>query len=157
MPIRDQEAFLAPGPAAVTFLCNRGANGIDGLVSSGIGAAAASGRPTWVVLGDLCLFHDSNGLAALHDVEAPVRFVVLNNGGGGIFEFLPQAEALDRGEFEALLGTPVGVEIERLAALHEIRYERVEELSQARRDSGAGTRSSRCGPTAARTSSFTAG
>jgi 2-succinyl-5-enolpyruvyl-6-hydroxy-3-cyclohexene-1-carboxylate synthase len=132
MPIRDQEAFVAPGPAAVTFLCNRGANGIDGLVSSGIGAAAASRRPTWVVLGDLCLFHDSNGLAGLRDVEAPVRFVVLNNAGGGIFEFLPQAEALDRGEFEALLGTPAGVEIERLAALHEIRYERLEELSRLR-------------------------
>ena len=137
MPIRDQEAFLAPGPATVTFLCNRGANGIDGLVSSAIGAAAASGRPTWVVLGDLCLFHDSNGLAALHDVEPPVRFVVSNNAGGGIFEFLPQAEALDRGEFEALLGTPVGVEIERLAALHEIRYERVEDLSRLGATAGA--------------------
>ena len=47
------------------FLCNRGANGIDGLISSGIGAAAASGRPTWIVTGDLGLLHDMNGLAAL--------------------------------------------------------------------------------------------
>ena len=80
----------------VRFLCNRGANGIDGLISSGIGAAAASGRPTWIVTGDLGLYHDMNGLAALAGASAPVRIVVLNNGGGGIFEFLPQAEQLDR-------------------------------------------------------------
>ena len=94
MPIRDQEAFLAPGEADVTFLCNRGANGIDGLVSSGIGAAHASGRPTTIVTGDLGLLHDLGGLAALRDVSAPVRIVVIDNDGGGIFGFLPQAEAL---------------------------------------------------------------
>ena len=94
MPIRDQEAFLAAGPADARFLCNRGANGIDGLVSSGIGAAAASGRPTTIVTGDLGLLHDLGGLAALGDVETPVRIVVIDNGGGGIFHFLPQAEAL---------------------------------------------------------------
>jgi 2-succinyl-5-enolpyruvyl-6-hydroxy-3-cyclohexene-1-carboxylate synthase len=128
MPIRDQEAFLPPGPARVRFLCNRGANGIDGLVSSALGAAAASGRPTWVVLGDLGLYHDMNGLAALHGVEAPVRIVVLNNGGGGIFEFLPQAEALDRDEFEALLGTPLNLEIRRIAALYGIEHRPIESL-----------------------------
>ena len=58
MPIRDQEAFLAGGEAEVRFLSNRGANGIDGLISSGIGAATASGRPTWIVTGDLGLHHD---------------------------------------------------------------------------------------------------
>jgi len=129
MPIRDQEAFLAASPAAVHFLCNRGANGIDGFVSSAIGAAAASGRPTWAVLGDLCLMHDLNGLATLRDSGLPIRFVVINNGGGGIFEFLPQAESLDRDEFEALLGTPNRIEIERVAALYGIGYRRVETLT----------------------------
>src|SRR5215211_472672 len=106
MPIRDQEAFVVAGPARVRFLCNRGANGIDGLVSSAIGAAAASGRPAWIVLGDLCLYHDMNGLSALRDASSPVRIVVIDNGGGGIFEFLPQAELIERDEFEALFGTP---------------------------------------------------
>jgi len=129
MPIRDQEAFVAAGRAEVHFLCNRGANGIDGFVSSAIGAAAASGRPTWAVLGDLCLIHDLNGLAVLRDSELPIRFVVINNGGGGIFEFLPQAESLDRDEFEALLGTPSGIEIERVATLFGIGYRRVETLT----------------------------
>ena len=92
---------------------NRGANGIDGLISSGIGAAHASGRPTTIVTGDLGLLHDIGGLAALRDVATPVRIVVIDNDGGGIFHFLPQAEALDADEFEALLGTPRGVDAAR--------------------------------------------
>ena len=130
MPIRDQETFVPAGPAEVRFLCNRGANGIDGLVSSGIGAAAAAGRPTWVLTGDLGLHHDANGLAAAGEADTPVRIVVLNNDGGGIFEFLPQAGQLERGEFEALLGTPRGVDPARLAALHGIRHVRVERLDE---------------------------
>jgi 2-succinyl-5-enolpyruvyl-6-hydroxy-3-cyclohexene-1-carboxylate synthase len=130
MPIRDQEAFLPSGPARVRFLANRGANGIDGLVSSGIGAAAATARPTWIVTGDLGLHHDANGLAALREARAPVRIVVLNNEGGGIFEFLPQAEQLEREEFEALLGTPYGVDPGRLAALYGLPHETVRQLDE---------------------------
>jgi 2-succinyl-5-enolpyruvyl-6-hydroxy-3-cyclohexene-1-carboxylate synthase len=122
MPIRDQESFLAPGGADVRFLANRGANGIDGLVSSAAGAAAASGRPTWLVLGDLALHHDSNGLAALRACPVPVRIVVINNDGGGIFEFLPQADQVSRGEFEAIFGTPTGLEPAALAALHGVEH-----------------------------------
>ena len=92
MPIRDQEAFLPPASADALFLCNRGANGIDGLISSGIGAAHASGRPTTIVTGDLGLLHDLGGLAALRDVSTPVRIVVIDNDGGGIFQ-LPAAGA----------------------------------------------------------------
>ena len=97
MPIRDQEAFLPAGEAEVLFLANRGANGIDGLVSSGIGAAAASGRPTIIVTGDLGLLHDLGGLAAVAEATAPVRIVVVANDGGGIFDFLPQAVPARRG------------------------------------------------------------
>lgn len=128
MPIRDQEAFLRPGPADVLFLANRGANGIDGTVSAAVGAAAASGRPTWLVLGDLALHHDSNGLAALRDCPVPVRIVVLNNDGGGIFEFLPQAGQVARAEFEAAFGTPLGLAVDRLAALYGIEYHRLAEV-----------------------------
>ena len=94
MPIRDQETFLDAGDADVAFLCNRGANGIDGLISSGIGAAHAI-RPA----------DDDRHrrprppprprrLAALRGVETPVRILVIDNDGGGIFHFLPQEEAL---------------------------------------------------------------
>ena len=130
MPIRDQESFLNPAPADVRFLANRGANGIDGLVSSGVGAARATGRPTWIITGDLGLFHDMNALALVRHTEAPVRIVVANNDGGGIFEFLPQAQQVGRDEFEAAFGTPLGIELERVAALHDLPYERVDALDR---------------------------
>jgi 2-succinyl-5-enolpyruvyl-6-hydroxy-3-cyclohexene-1-carboxylate synthase len=130
MPIRDQEAFLGSGDAEVVFLANRGANGIDGLISSGIGAAIATGRPTWIVTGDLGLFHDMNALATLRHATTPVRIVVIDNDGGGIFNFLPQAEQLAPEEFEALLGTPLGLEAQRIAALYEIPYIRIENLGE---------------------------
>jgi len=129
MPIRDQEAFLPPGEADVLFLANRGANGIDGLVSSGIGAAHASGRPTTVVTGDLGMLHDIGALAALAAVSVPVRIVVIDNGGGGIFEFLPQADALDRREFEELLGTARALDLAASARAFGIPHRRVERLT----------------------------
>jgi 2-succinyl-5-enolpyruvyl-6-hydroxy-3-cyclohexene-1-carboxylate synthase len=107
MPVRDLEAFLRPGPEGVRFASNRGANGIDGLVSTSAGLAAGSRSRTWAVLGDLALFHDIGGLAAVR--HAPeLRLIVIDNSGGGIFHFLPQAEAMPEAEFEALLGTPAG-------------------------------------------------
>ncbi|MGI8461724.1 MAG: thiamine pyrophosphate-dependent enzyme, partial [Solirubrobacterales bacterium] len=139
MPIRDHEAFVASAPAKVTFLCNRGANGIDGLVSSGAGAAVAGGRPTWIVTGDLGLVHDAAGLAAVAAAEAPVRVVVINNDGGGIFEFLPPAELVERGEFEALFGTPSGIEPARLAALYGLEHRLVEGIDELEGAAEAGS------------------
>jgi 2-succinyl-5-enolpyruvyl-6-hydroxy-3-cyclohexene-1-carboxylate synthase len=132
MSIRDQEAYLRGGGAEVAFLANRGANGIDGLVSSGIGAAVASGSRTWILTGDLGLFHDMNALAIPRLGEADVRIVVANNDGGGIFEFLPQAEQVSREDFEAVFGTPLGLDLERIAALFGLRYERVDDLGSLR-------------------------
>jgi 2-succinyl-5-enolpyruvyl-6-hydroxy-3-cyclohexene-1-carboxylate synthase len=130
MPIRDQEAFLAPGGSDALFLCNRGANGIDGLISSAIGAAQASGRPTTVLTGDLGLLHDLGGLAALREVSAPVRIVVIDNDGGGIFHFLPQQSALAGEEFEALFGTPRGVDVSGAAALFGLPHRRLDALAE---------------------------
>ncbi|MFN8217206.1 MAG: 2-succinyl-5-enolpyruvyl-6-hydroxy-3-cyclohexene-1-carboxylic-acid synthase [Solirubrobacterales bacterium] len=139
MPIRDQEAFLAAGEADALFLSNRGANGIDGLVSSGIGAAHACGRPTTVLTGDLGLLHDLGGLAALRETETPVRIVVIDNEGGGIFHFLPQHGALPGEEFEALLGTPRGVDVARAAALFDLPHTRLQALADLSAALAAGT------------------
>ena len=139
MPIRDQEAFLPSTATDALFLSNRGANGIDGLTSSGIGAADASGRPTTILTGDLGLLHDVGGLAALRDVETPVRIVVIDNDGGGIFHFLPQEQALAGEEFEALLGTPRGVDAGRAAALFDLPHRRVESLDALGDALAAGT------------------
>jgi 2-succinyl-5-enolpyruvyl-6-hydroxy-3-cyclohexene-1-carboxylate synthase len=139
MPIRDQEAFLGAEGTDVLFLANRGANGIDGLVSSGIGAAHASGRPTTIVTGDLGLLHDIGGLAALRDVSTPVRIVVIDNDGGGIFHFLPQEQAMGTAEFEALLGTPRGVDAEKAAALFDLPHRRLESLEDLPEALASGT------------------
>jgi 2-succinyl-5-enolpyruvyl-6-hydroxy-3-cyclohexene-1-carboxylate synthase len=139
MPIRDQETFLPSTAVDATFLSNRGANGIDGLVSSGIGAAQASGRPATIVTGDLGLLHDIGGLAALRDVSTPVRIVVIDNDGGGIFGFLPQAEALGGEEFEALLGTPQGVGVAKAAALFDLPHHRLASLAELPDALAAGT------------------
>ena len=116
MPVRDLEAFLPPAPERVRFLANRGANGIDGLVSTAAGIAAAGDGRTWAVLGDLALAHDLGGLAAARRLT-DLRFLIIDNGGGGIFHFLPQAEALPADEFEALLGTPSDLDLARALEL----------------------------------------
>jgi 2-succinyl-5-enolpyruvyl-6-hydroxy-3-cyclohexene-1-carboxylate synthase len=139
MPIRDQEAFLPAGAANVLFLCNRGANGIDGLISSGIGAARASGRPTVVVTGDLGLLHDLGGLAALRETSVATRIVVIENGGGRIFDLLPQAEAMEPSEFERLMRTPRELELSQVAALFGVEHRRPQERAGLRRDLGAGS------------------
>lgn len=139
MPIRDQETFLPCDGTDALFLCNRGANGIDGLLSAGIGAAHASGRPTTVVTGDLGLLHDVGGLAAARETETPVRIVVIDNDGGGIFHFLPQHEAMAGEEFEALLGTPRGVDAARAAALFDLPHTRLEALADLPTALAAGT------------------
>jgi 2-succinyl-5-enolpyruvyl-6-hydroxy-3-cyclohexene-1-carboxylate synthase len=119
MPVRDLEAFLRPGPEGVRFAANRGANGIDGLVSTAAGLAAGTDSRTWAVLGDLALFHDIGGLAAVgHAPE--LRLIVIDNSGGGIFHFLPQAEVMDEAEFEVLLGTPAGRDPAEVARLFDL-------------------------------------
>jgi len=125
MPIRDAEAFLEGSRDAVTIHSNRGANGIDGLVSTAAGIAGGSGAATWLVLGDLALAHDLGGLAAAASVDEPLRIVVIDNGGGGIFDFLPQAEQVESDRFTELFTTPSSVNIENAAAAFGFPYERV--------------------------------
>ena len=122
MPVRDLEAFLRPGPEGVRFASNRGANGIDGLVSTAAGLATGTGARTWAVIGDLALFHDLNGLSAARNVP-DLRLIVIDNSGGGIFHFLPQAAAMPESEFEQLLGTPTGLDPAAAAELFGLTVE----------------------------------
>ena len=114
MPIRDVDAW-AGRAAAVRVLANRGVNGIDGVVSSALGAALATTRRTAVLLGDLALLHDLGGLVAAARLGADMTLVVVDNDGGGIFSFLPIASHTPR--FEELFGTPHGLDLAHAAAL----------------------------------------
>jgi len=125
MPVRDLDSFAGGDGRALRILANRGANGIDGVISTALGAAAAGangGAPLVLVVGDLAFYHDMNGLLAakLHGLDATI--VVVNNDGGGIFSFLPQAGHPEH--FEQLFGTPHGLEFASAAAMYGARYTR---------------------------------
>jgi 2-succinyl-5-enolpyruvyl-6-hydroxy-3-cyclohexene-1-carboxylate synthase len=118
MPVRDLEWF---GGRAAYAHCNRGANGIDGVISTALGRALARGHgapPAFVLIGDLAFVHDSNALVALDRRAVDLRIVVVDNDGGGIFSFLPQSSSLDHERFEQLFGTPLGTDVLALAAAH---------------------------------------
>jgi 2-succinyl-5-enolpyruvyl-6-hydroxy-3-cyclohexene-1-carboxylate synthase len=126
MPIRDVEAYFPQSSKRLRFLANRGANGIDGVVSSAMGAAIATGLPTWVLIGELALQHDAGGLLAARRAGVELQIVCVNNGGGGIFDFLPVAEHADPAAYETHIATPS--DVVDLAALwpglREVRTDR---------------------------------
>jgi 2-succinyl-5-enolpyruvyl-6-hydroxy-3-cyclohexene-1-carboxylate synthase len=126
MPIRDLEWYAAAHPTAPRVLSNRGVNGIDGVVSTALGVAQSGngqGVRTIALLGDLTFLHDVSGLVNLP--ESPCSFVVLDNGGGGIFSFLPQATSVEPAVFEQLFGTPPTSDLSAVArgfglTVHEV-------------------------------------
>ena len=120
MPIRDLEAFMPGGDGEVRFFSNRGANGIDGQISSAIGIASDCLGTTYAVLGDLAFAHDQGALAGL--INTPrLRLIVIDNGGGGIFGFLPVSDSITASEMERLFTTPSGLDPAALAEVHGLR------------------------------------
>ncbi|MDQ6772115.1 MAG: thiamine pyrophosphate-dependent enzyme, partial [Candidatus Dormibacteraeota bacterium] len=121
MAIRDVDTFWPPSAPGVHFLGNRGASGIDGLVSTGLGVAAGRpDTPTVLLLGDLSLYHDMNGLWAAHRHGVRAVILVLDNNGGGIFDFLPPSEHQD--VFEEVFATPLGMRLEDVARLYDLYF-----------------------------------
>ncbi len=117
MPVRDVEWYAVPRHG-LRIVANRGANGIDGVVSTAVGVALGSARPTTLLIGDIAFLHDQNGLLGLASRGADLTVVVVDNDGGGIFSFLPQATQVPAERFEALFGTPHGVDPLAVAAYH---------------------------------------
>jgi 2-succinyl-5-enolpyruvyl-6-hydroxy-3-cyclohexene-1-carboxylate synthase len=137
MPIRDVEEFVAAREDGPRVLSNRGANGIDGTISSAFGARAAArstpdagAGPVVLLIGDVALAHDIGGLLAASRLRLPLTIVLLNNDGGGIFHFLAVAGETDA--FEEHVATPHGLDFARAAALYGCEYRRPETLADLR-------------------------
>ncbi len=131
MPVRDLEWYAA-ATDHLHVMSNRGANGIDGVVSSAVGAALGTARTTALLIGDVAFLHDSNGLLRLASRGVDVRIVVVDNRGGGIFSFLPQRSMMSDERFEQLFGTPHEADLAALAAAHGVACETASTTAQLR-------------------------
>ncbi len=160
MPVRDLETFWPVRADPPRVLCNRGANGIDGTVSSAFGAAAASGDPVVLLIGDVALAYDIGGLLCAGRLALKLTIVLLDNGGGGIFDFLPVAgtpmalapdragdaaagatrdaledtagEGLPQDIYTRHVATPTGLDFARAASLYGLWHERAGDVQAFR-------------------------
>lgn len=127
MPPRDMEFFWEPNDGGTQIYCSRGANGIDGILSTAVGIAHR-GKQTFLLTGDLALLHDSNGGLIGKVFDGSLTIVLINNSGGGIFEMLPVAQMGD--EFETYFATDQSVEFSKWASTYDIGYTSIDSLSE---------------------------
>ncbi|VED32589.1 2-oxoglutarate decarboxylase [Staphylococcus warneri] len=130
MPIRDIDNLLFDNEAEI--YANRGANGIDGVVSTALGMAVH--KKVMLLIGDLAFYHDMNGLLMSKINDIHLNIVLLNNDGGGIFSYLPQ-KASAEAYFERLFGTPTGLDFEHAALLYDFNFKRFEHLNDFKYES----------------------
>jgi 2-succinyl-5-enolpyruvyl-6-hydroxy-3-cyclohexene-1-carboxylate synthase len=127
MPIRDIDTFFQFNNKSIKIMGNRGVNGIDGIISTALGAALYS-QPLYLVVGDLTFFHDLNGLLASKLYNINITIILINNNGGGIFSFLPQSE--HPANFELLFGTPIGIDFKHAVTMYGGIFESTSDWDQ---------------------------
>lgn len=120
MPVRDLDAYGRPAPRDLQVLGNRGASGIDGIVSTALGCAAGGAGPVAVLIGDIAFYHDMNGLLAARDRSLHVVFVVVDNDGGGIFHMLPIRDF--EPAFTPYFATPHGLDFRYAARMYGLPF-----------------------------------
>ena len=130
MPVRDVETFFPARPASFRVLSNRGANGIDGTVSTAFGVAAAASGPVVLLIGDVALAHDIGGLLAASRLGLKLVIVLIDNDGGGIFEFLPASG--QGAPYVDHIATPHGLDFSHAAALYGLGWERAADVASFR-------------------------
>jgi len=130
MPIRDVDSFFFNNRKGIRMLANRGANGIDGIISSAIGASTVAEVPLVLVIGDLSFYHDMNGLLAAKLNKLNITIILVNNDGGGIFSFLPQSDHPKH--FEALFGTPIGLDYSHAVTMYGGSFQRITDWNEFR-------------------------
>ena len=125
MPVRDVEYFWSPNNRQISPAFSRGANGIDGTLSTAMGVAHRN-RPTVLLTGDLAFLHDTNGLLNARQMKGHLTVVVINNRGGGIFEMLPISQF--EPEFEKYFVTPQSVDLSSLCKAYDVAHRRITEV-----------------------------
>jgi 2-succinyl-5-enolpyruvyl-6-hydroxy-3-cyclohexene-1-carboxylate synthase len=122
MPIRDVETFFPAREDPPRVLSNRGANGIDGVISTAFGVAAGSPGPVVALIGDVALTYDVGALVSARRLRLPLTIVLVDNEGGGIFDFLPVAKTRPKDTYEVHVATPTGLDFADVAVAFGLRY-----------------------------------
>lgn len=128
MPIRDIDTHFHKTEKDIALFCNRGTNGIDGVVSTALGIQKGRGRRTYLVIGDLSFLHDVNGLIISAMERTELTIVIMNNNGGGIFSYLPQASIAEH--YEKLFGTPTNRTFEHIAEMYNAQYDAARSIAE---------------------------
>lgn len=124
LPVRDMDAFASSNSKGLSIFSNRGASGIDGIISTGSGIKAGSKNPTFLIIGDLAFYHDMTGLLSLKKYSIPLIIILLNNSGGGIFELLPIAK--EKIDFKSYFKTPIHIDFESIVSAFDGSYKLIE-------------------------------
>jgi 2-succinyl-5-enolpyruvyl-6-hydroxy-3-cyclohexene-1-carboxylate synthase len=143
MPVREMDSYGFNGQAECVITgINRGASGIDGIISTAAGFAAGHQKPVTLLIGDIAFLHDLNALSLLSSMDVPLQIIVLNNNGGGIFSFLPVSECTDI--FESHFATPQNYSVKSAAETFGVDYanpQTNEEFINAYKSASSSTRS----------------
>ncbi|MDJ1184073.1 2-succinyl-5-enolpyruvyl-6-hydroxy-3-cyclohexene-1-carboxylic-acid synthase [Roseofilum casamattae] len=131
MPVRDVEWFWRPNDRQLQPYFNRGTNGIDGILSTALGIAHCN-RPSVLLTGDLSLLHDTNGFLIRRYVRGHLTIILINNNGGGIFQFLPISEYDP--PFEEFFAVPQAVDFAKLCQTYDIEYHLIQDWQQFQAD-----------------------
>src|SRR5690625_2010573 len=131
MPVRDLDTFFTTMDKSIQLYANRGVSGIDGINSTALGITAANlSKRVTLVIGDLSFYHDMTGLLAAKKYSLSMTILLINNDGGGIFSFLPQAN--EKKHFEALFGTPLNIDFSNVVQMYGGFYQLVETSTSLR-------------------------
>ncbi len=120
LPVRDIDAFASRNNKGISIFSNRGASGIDGIISTGSGIKAGSKNPTFLIIGDLAFYHDMTGLLSLKKYSIPLVIILLNNSGGGLFELLPIAK--EKVDFKNYFKTPLHIDFKSIVYAFDGSY-----------------------------------
>jgi 2-succinyl-5-enolpyruvyl-6-hydroxy-3-cyclohexene-1-carboxylate synthase len=120
LPIRDFDLFASKRKKNFSIFCNRGASGIDGIISTASGIASESKLPTFLIIGDLAFYHNISALSTLDELDIPLKIILINNNGGGIFKMLPVAE--DNYHFEKYFKTPHSTDFSKVVKAFNGNY-----------------------------------